>query len=91
MIITSLAIVGTGAAVPLATTSVLRNWVQFQAPSTNVANVLIGGPEVTPVIGYPLPKGSGQMLPVVVGIGLYDLSSIRVYVAVGDTLQVLHA
>jgi hypothetical protein len=63
------------------------------------AGALIGGTEVaysaSPYsrVGFPLPLSwSGQMLPPIAELTeFYDLSTIYVYLAVGDVLELLYA
>ena len=90
----SLTINGSNAVVPLSATTLLAKWVQVVTPSGNTNNVLVGGPEVSSTVGFPIPKGwAGQMLPDLAGYPSpepYDLAKINCYVSTGDTLHILY-
>ncbi len=84
----SVTVAGTSAAVALASSDA-PYWVQFVAPSGNLANVRCGDSATTSTRGLLLVPGSGQMLPVLPGgIKYNSLSTIFCYVATGDTLVV---
>jgi hypothetical protein len=77
----------------------LAKWLRLSAPSGNAQSVFYGGAEILPggspatVDGFPLAKGTSQDL-LVNGAdvnSLYDMNLIYVYVANGDTLNVLYA
>lgn len=71
--------------------SLRGKWVQILAPTGNGANVLIGGPEVTASVGFPLVPGQFQFLPPISELNeFYDLSKIKAYVPSGNTLEVLY-
>ena len=81
---------GASTTVQISTTGSAR-WVQLLVPSTNTGVSRWGDASTTVSRGGTLPAGSGQMLPplpVASGnqVQLYDLTSIYVYVATGDSL-----
>lgn len=72
----------------------LCNWIQIATPNTNSAPVLIGGTEVTALVGFPLPNGySGQLFPPHGSdpTAFYDLTQQKAYLAAGDVLNILYA
>lgn len=91
----SVNILGTGAVLNLAAafgaTSMSSKWVQVTTGKTNTSNVRMGGGEVTSIIGYQVaPNFAGMFLPPISEVAnLYALERVNVYVAAGDTLDVL--
>jgi hypothetical protein len=88
----------TGAVAPLTSVGTRARWVQFITPSTNAAQVRIGGSEVSATEGLPIPPGTpsgtaAMFLPIDGGdpTSAYDLSTINQYGNVGDKLYVLYA
>ena len=88
---TSGKISGASSVVALSTgiTGVTRaKWVGVQT-GANSNVILIGGPEVTASVGFPIPANyAGQFFPPISELSeLYDLTKIMVYVKSGDTLN----
>ena len=104
-------ITGTGAVVRLSTglpaisgytspNPLFGKFVQVTTPPANLANVNIGGTEVTAPtvspatagVGFPIPPGwAGQTLPPISDLtDYYDLSNIYVGIASGDVLNILY-
>lgn len=91
MIVHSLHFVGDAAAHALSSVPLNAKWVQLLAPSTNASDCRVGGAEVDSTTGFPLVKGSAQLLPSIAEISAYyDLSSIKYYLAASDVLEVLY-
>jgi hypothetical protein len=65
-------------------------WIQLAAPSGS-PGILIGGPEVTSSVGYPIAAGTGLLLSQYGAdyTEWYDLSEINVYVPTSSTLDIL--
>ncbi len=86
--------VGDGTTHPISATTLLVKWVQIVTASGNAFSVLIGGPEVTSSIGFPIPTGwAGQLLPDLAGYPSpepYDLSKINYNAGVGDKFYILY-
>lgn len=67
-------------------------WVQQLAASGNGAGVvLIGGPEVSATVGFPLVAGQFQFCPPISELSeFYDLSKMFAYVPSGSILEVYY-
>ena len=66
-------------------------WVQASIGASNSAAVLVGGPEVTSTVGFPLnaPYGGQPLPPISEMSNLYYLDRCYYYAAVGDIFWVL--
>lgn len=66
--------------------------IQYKAPSSNGAAILIGGSEVTSAIGFPLNPGDFQFAPPHGSdiTNTYDMTLQKAYVPVGSTLNFLY-
>ncbi len=95
MQIKSLNIVGDGVrhsfATAFAAQTIQCKWMQVAAPAANAAAIMIGGNDVSALIGFPLPAPyAGMMLPPIAEISnFYHLDRCFYFAAAGDTFNVL--
>jgi hypothetical protein len=93
-------IVGTGQVVALSTgipgfvagNRCQTTHIQYKAPATNGAAILIGGSEVTSAVGFPLNPGDFQFAPPHGSdiTNFYDLTLQKAYVPAGSILNFLY-
>jgi hypothetical protein len=89
-------ITGTGAAVALASSRIVANWIQFTIPitqasgvTTNTAMVRVGDKNVTASRGTAVPT-SGMLFPPIADGQYLDLSQVFAFIANNDKLQVTY-
>lgn len=70
-------------------------WIQFAAPTTNTGVVRVGDANISTARGVPVVAGGGMFFPPITvdqredrEAHLYDLSTIKYQVAVGDTVSI---
>ena len=86
----SITLTGAAAVVPLASAGGAK-WVRLYAPSGNSGDVLVGGSEVSSSAGFPIPKGTGILMPPSAEpFSFYDLATINAYIASSDELCILY-
>lgn len=93
MTLHTITITGTGAAVAVSATSILCSILHVATGANNAAAVLVGGPDVSSLIGMPIPKGT--VVPIRASTdqlqAQFDLSQVKVFVGAGDTVTILWA